>query len=87
MDLLVGAVNIWCWDRDAAAWCRELRACGIQRILWSNALPPDQIKALNDQGVLTSRYDIYQDAMNPENFRNFEGFIPTGPARHGRTTT
>jgi hypothetical protein len=64
----VGAVNIWCWDRDAAAWCRELRACGIQRILWSNALPPDQIKALNDLGVLTSRYDIYQDAMNPENF-------------------
>jgi hypothetical protein len=68
VDLLVGAVNIWCWDRDAAAWCRELRACGIERILWSNALPPDQIKALNDLGVLTSRYDIYQDAMNPENF-------------------
>ena len=68
VDLLVGAVNIWCWDRDAAAWCRELRACGIERILWSNAQPPDQIKALNDLGVLTSRYDIYQDAMNPENF-------------------
>ncbi|MCX6926951.1 MAG: carbohydrate binding domain-containing protein, partial [Verrucomicrobia bacterium] len=67
VDLLVGAVNIWCWDQDAAAWCRELRACGIQRILWSNALPPDQIKTLNDLGVLTSRYDIYQDAMNPEN--------------------
>jgi len=68
VDLLVGAVNIWCWDRDAAAWCRELRACGIDRILWSNALPPDQIKALNDLGVLTSRYDIYQDAMDPANF-------------------
>jgi hypothetical protein len=36
--------------------------------LWSNALPPDQIKALNALGVLTSRYDIYQDAMNPEFF-------------------
>jgi len=68
VDLLVGAVNIWCWDKDAAAWCRELQALGIRRILWSNALPPDQIKALNDLGVLTSRYDIYQDAMNPENF-------------------
>jgi hypothetical protein len=68
VDLLVGAVNIWCWDPDAAEWCRELQALGIRRILWSNALPPDQIKALNDMGVLTSRYDIYQDSMNPDNF-------------------
>ena len=68
VDLLVGAVNIWCWDKDAAAWCRELQALGIRRILWSNALHPDQIKALNGMDVLTSRYDIYQDAMNPENF-------------------
>jgi hypothetical protein len=76
VDLLVGAVNIWCWDRDAAAWCRELRACGIERILWSNALPPDQIKALNEQGVLTSRYDIYQDAMDPANFPRLRGTHP-----------
>jgi len=68
VDLLVGAVNIWCWDKEAAAWCRELQGLGIGRILWSSALPPDQIKALNDLGVLTSRYDIYQDAMDPENF-------------------
>jgi len=68
VDQLVGAVNIWCWDKDAATWCHELQARGIQRILWSNALPPDQINALNAMGVLTSRYDIYQDAMNPENF-------------------
>ena len=76
VDLLVGAVNVWCWDRDAAAWCRELRACGIERILWSNALPPDQIKDLNDLGVLTSRYDIYQDAMNPANFPQLRGTHP-----------
>jgi hypothetical protein len=76
VDLLVGAVNVWCWDRDAAPWCRELRACGIERILWSNALPPDQIKALNDLGVLTSRYDIYQDAMNPANFPQLRGTHP-----------
>ena len=76
VNLLVGAVNIWCWDRDAAAWCRELRACGIERILWSNALPPDQIKDLNDLGVLTSRYDIYQDAMNPANYPQLRGTHP-----------
>ncbi len=68
VDLLAGAVNIWCWDQQAAEWCRQLQARGIRHILWSAALPPDQIKALNDMGVLTSRYDIYQDAMNPENF-------------------
>lgn len=67
-DLLVGAVNIWCWEPNAADWCRELQAAGIRRILWSNALPPDQIRALNGMGVLTSRYDLYQDAMNPAEF-------------------
>jgi len=68
VDLLVGAVNIWCWDPQAAPWCHEMQTLGIQHILWSAALPPDQIKALNAMGVLTSRYDLYQDAMNPENF-------------------
>ena len=68
VDLLVGAVNIWCWDGPADVWCRELQALGIRRILWSAEAPPEQIKALNAMGVLTSRYDIYQDAMNPENF-------------------
>lgn len=73
VDLLVGAVNVWCWDKAVDAWCRELQALGIRRILWSNALPPDPIKDLNDMGVLTSRYDICQDAMNPENFPRLRG--------------
>ena len=68
VDLLVGAVNVWCWDKDAPAYCREMQSLGIRRILWSNARPPEELKTLNDMGVLTSRYDIYQDAMNPENF-------------------
>ncbi len=68
VDLLVGAVNVWCWDKDAPGICRDMQSAGIRRILWSNARPPAELKALNDLGVLTSRYDIYQDAMNPENF-------------------
>ena len=68
VDLLIGAVNIWCWDENATAWCKELQSLGIQRILWSNELPPAQIDSLNRMGVLTSRYDIYQDSMNPTNF-------------------
>jgi hypothetical protein len=76
VDLLVGAVNIWCWDKDASTWCNELQKLGIKRILWSSALPPEQIKTLNEMGVLTSRYDIYQDAMNPENFPNIRWLHP-----------
>ncbi len=68
VDLLLGAVNIWCWDRDAVPLVREIQAAGIERILWSNQQSPTNLARLNELGVLTSRYDIYQDVMNPENF-------------------
>ena len=67
VDLLIGAVNIWCWEKDALAIVREMRSLGINRILWSNRKPPEIIKAMNEmEGVLTSRYDIYQDLMDPQ---------------------
>ena len=73
VDMLVGAVNVWCWDSDAPAICRELQAAGIKRILWSNARPPEELQALNAMGVLTSRYDIFQDTMDPANFPRLHG--------------
>jgi len=67
VDLLIGAVNIWCWENDALTIVREARSLGINRILWSNRKPPEVIKAMNEMdGVLTSRYDIYQDLMDPQ---------------------
>ena len=67
VDLLIGAVNVWCWEKDALAIVREMRSLGINRILWSNRKPPEIIKAMNEmEGVLTSRYDIYQDLMDPQ---------------------
>jgi len=67
VDLLIGAVNIWCWEQDALAIVRQARSLGIKRILWSNRKPPEVIKAMNEMdGVLTSRYDIYQDLMDPQ---------------------
>ena len=67
VDLLIGAVNIWCWEKDALAIVREARSLGINRILWSNRKPPEIIKAMNEMdGILTSRYDIYQDLMDPQ---------------------
>ncbi len=67
VDLLIGAVNIWCWDRDALPLVREAKSLGIERILWSRRQPTDVIEAMNEiDGVLTSRYEIYQDLMNPQ---------------------
>lgn len=69
IDQLVGAVNTWCWEKDAVGIVREMKAAGMDRILWSASAPADVIQAMNDMGgVLTSRYDIYQDVMNPSNF-------------------
>jgi len=68
VDLLVGAVNVWYWERDAVRMCRELQAAGIGRILWSNRAEPETLRQLNALGILTSRYDIYQDVMDPANF-------------------
>ncbi len=67
VDLLIGAVNVWCWERDGLAIVREMKLLGIERILWSHRRPAAVIKAMNEmEGVLTSRYDIYQDLMDPE---------------------
>jgi hypothetical protein len=68
VDLLVGAVNVWCWDPDAVSLVQEMQAAGIRHILWSNAQKPDALRTLNHLDVLTSRYDIYQDVMDPANF-------------------
>ena len=76
VDLLVGAVNVWCWENDPVAICREMQSLGIQRILWSNRSSPEALQELNGMGILTSRYDIYQDVMDPANFPKLRGVHP-----------
>jgi len=74
VDLLIGAVNVWTWDRDPLPICRQMQSAGIHRILWSHGAQPEILKQLNAmQGVLTSRYDIYQDVMDPANFPKLRG--------------
>jgi hypothetical protein len=68
VDLLVGAVNIWNWDADPVQLATQMRAAGIERILWSRGGSANALRTLNHIKVLTSRYDIYQDTMNPANF-------------------
>ena len=73
VDLLVGAVNVWCFGKDGPSTCREMQSLGIRRILWSSRQKPEQIRQLNEMGVLTSRYDIYQDLMDPANLPKLRG--------------
>ncbi|MGB2820669.1 MAG: hypothetical protein WBF17_06780, partial [Phycisphaerae bacterium] len=40
VDLLAGAVNVWCWDRDPVEMVKEMQAAGIERVLWSNRGSP-----------------------------------------------
>jgi len=69
VDLLLGAVNVWCWEKDPLPILREMQAAGIGRVLWSQAQKPETLRAMNAMpGVLTSRYDIYQDVMDPAKF-------------------
>jgi hypothetical protein len=74
VDRLIGAVNVWAFGMDGVKLCPEMQSLGIQRILWSAGGKPEQIEKLNAmQDVLTSRYDIYQDCMDPANFPKLRG--------------
>jgi hypothetical protein len=67
VDLLIGAVNVWCWERGAVNIINDLQSVGIDHILWSHRRPPHVIEKMNAiEGVLSSRYDIYQDLQDPE---------------------
>ncbi len=75
VDLLIGAVNVWCWD-GALSYVNEMQQLGIERILWSHRESPNNIQQMNQRNVLTSRYDIYQDLMNPDYFQYLNGVHP-----------
>jgi len=66
VDKLVGAVNVWNWDPDKLGLCREMKAAGMTRVLWSAGGSPEEITQINALGYLTSRYDIYQDVFPPD---------------------
>ncbi|MDO5581001.1 MAG: glycoside hydrolase [Planctomycetia bacterium] len=66
MELLIGAANIWYFGNEPMKVLHEMKAAGMDRILWSAGGSPENLTAMNKiDGVLTSRYDIYQDLMDP----------------------
>jgi len=66
---LIGAANIWAFCGNKTKIYEELQAGGVKKILASAGGSADEIKAWNEMpNILTSRYDIYQDSMDPKNF-------------------
>ena len=61
VDKLIGSVDVWNWDMDKLTLCREMKALGMDRVLWSADGSASEIAAINALGYLSSRYDIYQD--------------------------
>jgi hypothetical protein len=76
VDLLVGSANIWNWDMNKVDLCRQMKDLGMGRILWSGAGEPEELRQINQMGFLSSRYDIYQDLMDPAQFPNLQWTHP-----------
>ena len=91
VDLLVGAVNVWNWELDKVALCREMKSLGMDHVLWSGGGTPAEIAQINALGYLSSRYDIFQDVYPPEapSWDNHAGWpqdlvwLPNGDFMHG----
>ena len=66
VDKLVGAVNIWNWDMDKVALCKEMKQMGFDRVLWSGDGTKEQIRTIADLGYLPGRYDIFQGVWDPK---------------------
>jgi len=70
VDRLLGAPNIWCWERDKLTVVSNLVAAGIDRFLWSAGGSAPEVKAMAAmQNVLVGRYDVYQDIYHPEQLK------------------
>lgn len=66
-DLLIGAANIWYFGGNKISVYTDLQNLGVKKILASAGGNPDEIRKMNEMpGILTSRYDIYQDSMDPK---------------------
>ena len=67
VDRLLGAANVWCWDRRPLEIVKELVDAGIDRFVWSAGGKPEDVKAIAAMpNLLVSRYDNYQDVPTPE---------------------
>ena len=57
-----GAPDVW--GNASLAFVREAKAAGVEKMLIHGVSPAADMKAINELGYLTSKYDIYQDVMS-----------------------
>ena len=70
VDRLLGAPNVWCWEKDKLAVVSNLVSAGIDRFLWSGGGTPAEVTAMAEMPkVLVGRYDCYQDVYHPEQLK------------------
>jgi hypothetical protein len=56
-----GAPDVW--GEASLAFARAAKQAGVEKMLIHGTSPPADMKAINELGYLTSKYDIYQDVM------------------------
>lgn len=72
---LIGAPDVWIrGDLDKVKFCKEMKAAGVDKMLISNTHSPEEIRAINALGFLTSRYDNYRDVLPPHVKMGITGF-------------
>ena len=70
VDRLLGAPNVWCWEKDKLTVVSNLVSAGIDRFLWSGGGTPAEVTAMAEMPkVLVGRYDCYQDVYHPEQLK------------------
>lgn len=62
------AANLWTWGDDKLELARQAHALGMRNVLWSGGGTPEELQAIGELGFVRSRYDIYQDVMDPARF-------------------
>ncbi|MEJ5170728.1 MAG: glycoside hydrolase, partial [Fimbriimonadales bacterium] len=76
VDLLVGSPNVWVFGDEPVRTARSLRESGFQRMLWSGGGSAADVRAISAMGFLVGEYDIYQDCMDPAQFRQLQWTHP-----------
>ncbi len=73
---VVGALNLWTWSGDKIAMAKEAKAMGLNRTLWSGGGTPAELNEILKLGFVTSRYDVYQDVMDPARHKDLPWVHP-----------
>jgi len=64
---IIGAANCWVWCPNPKEMAAEMKANGMDKVLWSRIEQKDTIDYLkNEMGYLVGRYDMFRDVANPE---------------------